>query len=179
MTNPPGNFLQKPSYSITSSNYADYSSLESLNTARVSVGTNFGGTFSADCGVDTKFTENGISSTPAIELKYKQKFGELSVFDKPVTLGGYIRYRDIMDEYQQLRFSADASMAFDDKWSLYAAMHYTTKLNEDNQKAGGWVGVGYKIDKHWSVWAEQQLNVALDGSGACSPSTNFGVTYKF
>ncbi|MCQ2744086.1 MAG: autotransporter outer membrane beta-barrel domain-containing protein [bacterium] len=178
MALPKSNVLQKPTYKFTTSNYYNYSndSLESLNTLRFSCDTPWKGTCSLDVGADInlKSTDEGLSASvkPASEAKYKQNFATLD----DITISGYTRYRHI-GESDQLRFSAGVRKKINDKVSIYADGHYTTKF-DGKDKIGGWIGVDCKVGDKISFWAEPlQYNKTLGGKS--DYSSNFGVTYKF
>jgi len=176
---PPAIRLTKPEISIASSNYVS-NSIESLNTLRLSTKTSFGGSFNADFGADTNIqpSEDGfkITTKPAFEAKYKQNIAKLPLLDTSVNFRAYSRYRHIGDT-NQLRVAAGAGIPLNDKLTVYADAHYTTKFEENKDKVGFWTGLDYKATNNFSLWCEGQVNKTINGSW--DSSANAGLSYSF
>ena len=147
--------LSKPTVSLASSNYIS-NDVESLNTLRVSAKTKFGTTLSTDFGADFNFEkiDNKITTTikPAFEAKIKQNIASIPMSETSVNFRTYARYRHIGNA-NQLRIAAGASVPLNDKLSVYADAHYTTKFQEGKDKIGIWAGFDYDMSKkdHWGL----------------------------
>ena len=177
-----------PKISLNTSNYVTSGTdeVESINTARVSANVPAleGGVFSVDFGADivSSPSEAGMttSAKPIVEVKYKQNFASVPIFDTSMDVRGYVRYRHIGEDTNQLRVAGGVSIPVSKNTSIYADAHYTTKFQDGKDNAGFWIGASYKANNKLSLWVEPvQMNFALDGSGKTTNLMNVGLTYNF